>query len=78
MGWGAVSLRNAAFLSALGRLLAFFLGFGRLFMSITSTGTSLIPRECSRGSHSITLAFDFVRRRLTAFTVSRLFFGIEK
>jgi hypothetical protein len=28
MGWGAVSPCNAALFSALGRLLAFFLGFG--------------------------------------------------
>jgi hypothetical protein len=77
MGWGVVSPCDAALFPALGRLLAFFLGFDRLAMSITSTGTSLTPRECSRDSHSITLALAFLRRRFTAFTVS-WFLGMEK
>ena len=40
-------------------------------MELTSTGTSLIPREYTRVSHSITLAFDFAWRRFAAFKMSR-------
>jgi hypothetical protein len=77
MGWKAVSWGSSFALSALGSPQAFFLGIGRLAAVLTSTGTSLTPRECARDSHSITLAFDFARRRFAAFTVSE-FRGMEK
>ena len=49
MGWGGVSCWgvsccNVSLRSALGCLLALFLGFGGLAMSLTSTGTYLVPR----------------------------------
>ena len=76
MGWKAVSWGDSFALSALGSLQAVFLGMGRLAAALTSTGMSLTPREYTRGSHSITLAFDFARRRFAAFTVSE-FRGME-
>lgn len=75
MDWGAASPCSISLSSDLGRLPALFLGFGGLSVALTSTGTSLIPRECTRVSHSITLAFDFALRRFTAFRLSRL--GME-
>ena len=72
MGWGGVSPCNLSLFSALGHLLAFFLGLGWLAAALTSTGTSWIPRECTLGSHSITLAVEFVWKRLAAPTMSRL------
>ena len=74
MGWGAVSASNGSLFSALACLLvlAFFLGLGRLSMSCTSTGTSLIPREYTLGFHSITFAVVLVSKRLAASKMSRL------
>jgi len=72
MGWGGVSPCNLSLFSALGCLLAFFLGLGWLAAALTSTGTSQIPRECTLGSHSITLAVEFVWKRLAAPTMSHL------
>jgi hypothetical protein len=39
----------------------------RLVEVLTSTGTYLVPRERSRGTHSITLALDFLWKTLDAF-----------
>lgn len=72
MGWGGVSPCNLSLFSALCRLLAFFLGLDWLAAVLTSTGISRIPRECTLGSHSITLAIEFVRKRLAASTMSCL------
>src|SRR5258708_39509936 len=71
MGWGAILPCSISLFSDLGRLLALFLCFGCLAMALTSTGTSLIPRECTHVSHSITLTFDFALRRFRGFTVSK-------
>jgi len=59
------------------RLLVFFLGFGWLAAALTSTGTSLIPQECCRVSHSISLDFDFAWPNFAAFTVLE-FRGMEE
>src|SRR5216684_8144283 len=38
-------------------------------MALTSTGTSLIPQECTHVSHSITLTFDLALRRFRGFVL---------
>ena len=77
MDWGAFLPCNASLLSTLGCLPALFLGFGRLAVAVTSTGTSLVPREYTQVSHSTTLAFDLRRQGFTPFIVS-LFRAMEK
>lgn len=62
MGWGGVSCCNVSLHSALGLLLDFFIGFGGLAMSLTFTGTSLIPLQNARGTHSTNLVVFFARR----------------
>jgi hypothetical protein len=67
--WGTASSCNVGVFTALGCTLVLFLDLDWLAVALTSIGTSLVPRECTRVSHSITLAVDFVRQRLAAFTV---------
>lgn len=77
IGQAEISLCDKSWFFVLGSLISFFFCFGRLAVARTSTGISLIPREYTRGSHSISLAVDFRRERLAPFTVS-LFRGIEQ
>jgi hypothetical protein len=62
-GW--VVSCNIAWLSS--TPLAIFLGFLFPFEALTSTAMSLIPRECTRVSHSINLALDLVLEIFEAF-----------